>query len=78
VRAARTSLPEPYSGKGRVALFVSAGNPERHRLGATLGWDRLLDGNLMPGDLPGDHYSLLRDPGVQGLAEHLRERLAGA
>jgi amino acid adenylation domain-containing protein len=76
VRAVRAYRPEPYPG--RAVLFVTHDNPERGRLGDTLGWERLVQGGLASGELPGGHYALLREPVVAELAARLRERLAGS
>jgi thioesterase domain-containing protein len=76
VRAVRAYAPEPYPGE--VLLFVTFGNPERGSLGADLGWGRLAGGGLTAGDLPGDHYSLLREPGVEALAARLGRQLAAS
>jgi amino acid adenylation domain-containing protein len=73
VRAVRAYTPRPAAG--RTALFVTLGNPERDSLGTDLGWGRLVGDGLAVSDLPGDHYSLLREPGVQELADRLRQWL---
>jgi len=73
VRAVRAYAPRPYSGE--ALLFVTQSHPERGTLGADLGWGRLVGRGLTACDLPGDHYSLLRDPGVQDLAARLCRRL---
>ena len=70
VRAVRAYTPRPAAG--RTAIFVTLGNPERDSLGADLGWGRLVGGALAVSDLPGDHYSLLREPDVESLADALR------
>jgi amino acid adenylation domain-containing protein len=74
VRAVRAYAPKPYPG--RVALFVTASHPERGTLGADLGWGRLVGEGLETAELPGDHYSLLRGPVAQELADRLRGELA--
>jgi len=73
VRAVRAYTPRPAAG--RTALFVTLGNPERDSLGTDLGWGRLVGGDLAVSELPGDHYSLLREPGVEELADRLRQCL---
>ncbi|HEV7514934.1 MAG TPA: thioesterase domain-containing protein, partial [Thermoanaerobaculia bacterium] len=73
VRAVRAYAPAPYAGE--AVLFVTAENPERGRLGRALGWERLMDGRLAIRQLPGDHYSLLRGPGVEELASTLTQPL---
>ncbi|MEA2692693.1 MAG: hypothetical protein QOJ16_2080, partial [Acidobacteriota bacterium] len=72
VRAVRAYLPHPYPGG--VLLLVTLGNPERGSLGADLGWGRLVGSGLAAYDLAGDHYSLLREPGVEELAARLMKR----
>jgi amino acid adenylation domain-containing protein len=72
VRAVRAYAPPLYSGE--VLLLVTLGNPERGSLGADLGWGRLVGSGLAADDLAGDHYSLLREPGVEELAARLMKR----
>ncbi len=63
--------PRPYSG--RVTLFrvlnQGAGIFDRRYYG----WDRLAQDGVEVIDVPGDHLSLLSEPNVSVLAEHLRE-----
>ncbi len=76
VRAVRAYRPAPVpAGTTEVALFVTHGNPERDSLGADLGWGKLVGGGLAVSELSGDHYSLLREPVVQELADGLLRRL---
>jgi thioesterase domain-containing protein len=42
-----------------------------------LGWDDFLSQPPDVYDVPGDHYSIFREPNVRGLAEKLRETFAG-
>ena len=73
VRAVRAYAAEPCLGPSRAVLFVTAENPERGRLGRALGWERLMNGQLAVRQLSGDHYSLLRGPGVEELASTLTQ-----
>ena len=40
------------------------------------GWDKLVTGDVEVRLVPGNHFSILRDPNVQVLAEQLRECVA--
>ncbi|HYH46988.1 MAG TPA: amino acid adenylation domain-containing protein, partial [Thermoanaerobaculia bacterium] len=71
--AARRYTPGPYGG--RVSLVTSARNPFRDTAGSHLGWDRWA-GDLEAEVLDADHYDLLREPAVLGLAAWLRARLS--
>jgi amino acid adenylation domain-containing protein len=76
VRAVRAYRPAPVpAATTGIALFVTHGNPERDSLGADLGWGKLAGGGLAVSELSGDHYSLLREPVVQELADGLSRRL---
>jgi amino acid adenylation domain-containing protein len=66
--AMRTYAGGPH--EGRVALF----RPEGAAHDAAAGWPALAP-NLEIVPVPGDHYSLLRPPHVEVLAERLRSRL---
>ncbi len=73
-KALRDYRPLPYPG--RITLFLSTPwylRPLQNGRGRA--WRKLgLDGvEVLP--LPGAHYDLLREPNVQVLAQHLRERL---
>ncbi|HKV09099.1 MAG TPA: amino acid adenylation domain-containing protein [Thermoanaerobaculia bacterium] len=63
----------PLSG----ALFRAAVQPPEAE-GRTLGWDRWIAGSLEVVDVPGDHWALVRNPGVEGLARGVEERLTPA
>jgi len=72
-RAFRRYVPEPYPG--RLTLFVA----ERRvtaRPGAdpARGWSQLAQGGVDVCTLPGDHFSILRNPNVATCAQVLRER----
>jgi amino acid adenylation domain-containing protein len=72
-RALATYEPQPYAGP--VHLFRAAGRISRLEGGdPTLGWGGLVNGELRVADLPGDHYSILREE-VEALAGRLRELL---
>ena len=73
IQALEGYRPKPYSGK--VLLFrptqeIEAAAPD-------LGWGKLAQ-NVELLSLPGDHFSIVRDPGVRRLAAELRQRIAGA
>jgi len=60
---------------GRVSLFSSSAAHEQLDVG---GWARLAVGGLEVHSMPGDHYSILREPGVKTLAAALSGCLAQA
>jgi thioesterase domain-containing protein len=66
--------PSPYSGE--ILLFRAA-ERMRHETDPTLGWGALAAGGLRIWDLPGDHYTLLREE-VGALAARLQEVLGAA
>ena len=77
-RALTTYGPQPGSPAygGKVDLFRAAGRVARMEdKDPTLGWGELLDGALRVSDLPGDHYSILREE-VESLAGPLRALLS--
>ncbi|QSQ14838.1 non-ribosomal peptide synthetase [Myxococcus landrumensis] len=68
LEAAWRYVPRPYTG---ALLSLEAGDsPRAHE------WELLARGGVEVHTLPGDHYALLRPPGVQPLARILREALA--
>jgi thioesterase domain-containing protein len=71
-RAALAYQPEPWDGC--IQLFQAASGPLSSRLGL---WRAVARGGLVVQTLPGDHYSVLREPFVARLAAELG-RLAGA
>jgi amino acid adenylation domain-containing protein len=72
-RALATYEPPPYDGP--VHLFRAAGRISRmEEDDLTLGWGGLVNGELRVSDLPGDHYSILREE-VEALAGRLRALL---
>jgi thioesterase domain-containing protein len=76
VRAVRAYTPVREKGsRPGTTLFVTQDNPERDSLGTDLGWGRLVGDGLSVRELAGDHYSLLREPVVQELAEALSRQL---
>jgi thioesterase domain-containing protein len=74
LRAARRYEARPGGG-GRVVLFKAR---DAEGLPEDGGWTALVGAALERHLLPGDHYSLLRAPGVRELAERLREALERA
>jgi amino acid adenylation domain-containing protein len=72
LRAASRWTPKPYDG--RVMLFAA------HQSGvvrdATLGWGPLMP-RLSVIDVEADHFSLLREPAIDEVAEKLRAALVG-
>lgn len=72
-RASQGYSPQPYSGSVLLfrAIERSAFEPDDY----SLGWDSLALGDFQIIDIPGDHLSILQDPQVQVLADHLQQHL---
>ncbi|HEY0735912.1 MAG TPA: amino acid adenylation domain-containing protein, partial [Herpetosiphonaceae bacterium] len=75
LRAMQDYRPRPYAG--RVTLF-RAGDRPLDAAGATLGWDALAAAGISLRVIPGDHYTIVRQPHVAALAEQLRLSFAEA
>ena len=67
LRAMEAYAPRPYDGG--VVVFRSAGRSIEGD--PTLGWGTLAAGGVEAHAIPGDHFTLLREPHVQVLAERL-------
>jgi thioesterase domain-containing protein len=61
--------PRPYAGK--VTLFRARYHPPGPA-DETLGWGKLAAGELKIYEVPGDHSTMMREPGVRVIAERLR------
>jgi len=68
VEALRSYAPRPYAGP--VILFAAADPKLSHD--PTLGWEAWVGAGLRVQQVPGDHYTMLKAPHVQVLAERLR------
>ena len=42
---------------------------------AQMGWGKFINGEVIVHEVPGDHYSLIKEPDVRVLAERLAEQL---
>ncbi len=72
LRAVRSYVPSVYPGK--VTLLRASQRPSNGD--PTLGWSAFAAGGVAVHTVPGDHYSMLREPHVQVLAEGLAACLA--
>ena len=70
VFAAKRYHPRPYSG--RVTLFRAARHDPQYGPDPKLGWAEVAKEGVDVHEVPGDHISILDDPGVGVLAEKLR------
>jgi thioesterase domain-containing protein/acyl carrier protein len=61
--------PKPFPG--RVFLFCAEGREPEYGIDPTYGWAGVAGGGVELVKLPGDHYAMLEEPGVQGLAKAL-------
>ncbi|MFP3939610.1 MAG: hypothetical protein ACLF0P_04830, partial [Thermoanaerobaculia bacterium] len=68
LRAFHRYRPDPYAGP--VLFLRATGRPEG-RPALLKPWRRLAEGGLSVLEVPGDHHSVLRPPGVRALAETL-------
>ncbi len=73
MQALRDYQPRTYAGD--VLLYRAAEYPATASSDPTLGWGRLVLGELRVQTIPGDHYSIVRRPQVETLAACLREQL---
>ncbi|WP_428378012.1 condensation domain-containing protein [Lichenicoccus sp.] len=64
--AARTATQRPFTG--RICLFHRESMPSGRYLDAQLGWGDLAAGGIEVHPLPGDHFSMFREPGVTTMA----------
>jgi pyochelin synthetase len=75
LRAIQTYQPQPYPG--RVTLF-RAGDRPLDETDETLGWEALAADGVSVRVLPGDHYTIVRQPHVAALADELRASIEEA
>jgi thioesterase domain-containing protein len=71
--AARNYHPKSYPGK--VVFFRATEHGPREPPDPFLGWDRVVLGGLEIHEIPGDHVSMMREPGVRVLAKELMDCL---
>jgi amino acid adenylation domain-containing protein len=71
VQAVRQYVPRAYAGP--VVLFKA--QEQRGDFEPDLGWRAVTAGELAVQTVPGDHYTLVREPHVAALAEQLAHRL---
>ena len=69
-RAARSYAPQVYPG--RVTLFKAGERPVEPARDRDLGWGGLSAGGVEVHEVPGNHYTMLRQPNVQVVAERLK------
>ena len=73
VRALQRYAPQPF--EGQALLLQAEGQPEPRARAQEHLWRELARGGLELRRLPGDHYTLLRDPCVGLLAAEIARRL---
>lgn len=66
LRALGTYMPRPYHG-GRVVLLRAGQGPRDHGHEPEHVWTDLIPG-IEVTDIPGDHYSIMREPGIRNVA----------
>ncbi len=70
LKASHSWAPEPFGG--RILLFAAEQGTYAGTMDPTLGWGAVARGGVEVASTPGDHFSLLRPPHVQALAERVR------
>lgn len=73
VLALRGYVPQPYPNK--VVLFQSSEQSEEDRRNSTMNWIKLAAGGVEIHVIPGNHYTIVRRPHVQILAQRLKIHL---
>jgi thioesterase domain-containing protein/acyl carrier protein len=68
-------VPRVYPG--RMILLQAGDKPGRSFERSTMGWDTLAAGGVSAHVIPGDHYSMMRLPAVQRVAEILKAEMEG-
>ncbi|MCC6487429.1 MAG: amino acid adenylation domain-containing protein, partial [Candidatus Hydrogenedentes bacterium] len=72
MRAFKRYTPKPYSG--RITLFLAERRANaRPAADPTRGWSKLSTGDVDVHTLPGDHFSILRNPNAAQFAQVLRQ-----
>jgi thioesterase domain-containing protein/acyl carrier protein len=71
--AALNYRPRWYPGK--VTLFRAAQRPRSGTQDVFLGWERFVGGGMEVYEIPGDHVTLLKEPGIRVLAKELQRCL---
>ncbi|HTC36678.1 MAG TPA: HAD-IIIC family phosphatase [Bryobacteraceae bacterium] len=74
--AASNHIPCEYSGT--ITLFRATEQPPWIVANRTLGWEKLVRGEIQIYDTPGHHADLVRDPRARVLAEQLNDALVKA
>jgi thioesterase domain-containing protein/acyl carrier protein len=70
----RNYVPKPYLG--RITLFRARTRPLLHSFERDLNWGEFVAGGAEINDVPGNHFTLVNDPGMRVIAERLVEQLS--
>ncbi|HEY0077786.1 MAG TPA: amino acid adenylation domain-containing protein [Pyrinomonadaceae bacterium] len=73
-RAIKSYLPRPFGG--RVLHFWTPGTIAKAKPAALEAWRELARGGFEIEEVPGEHFTILKEPNVGVLAEKLAERLS--
>ena len=76
IRALQHYTPSYYAG--RITLLKAQERPDDHDRDTTLGWSALAAGGVEVEVVPGNHFSMLREPHIQHVAQHLRSAILAA
>ena len=73
VRAVREYVPRV--SPGRATLIKSSDQPARNNADLTMGWGKFFEGGVSVHTAPGNHYTIMSEPGARTLAAHLTASL---
>jgi amino acid adenylation domain-containing protein len=69
---------EPCLYHGQITLLSARDEEDKYNFGVSRGWESFTDREMMIKEVPGDHASIIFEPNVQILAEHLMHALDAA
>jgi acyl-CoA synthetase (AMP-forming)/AMP-acid ligase II/thioesterase domain-containing protein/acyl carrier protein len=69
------SLYKPGTFSGNITLFSTGQDPEFYPGDPARGWNTVITGNTIITDIPGDHWTLYREPLGQMTAQKIEEAL---
>lgn len=71
-KATRQYVARPYAGPMLLIRSASSRGPQH------MGWEHLVQGGLEVAEVPGDHFSMIKDPHAPELARHVAEGIRQA
>ena len=74
--AIQSYQPRPYAGRMTIIRAKSSVFDSDHAVATGLGWNDVAQGGFDVVDVPGDHLSILEEPGVVDVAMALAKAIA--